>query len=76
MLHLRVFIEDAYERCIGPNDAKLDSFAMTKLIEKLYHDLNMTLDNLPRDIVSAVEKEVFRRETKAMKEAEDAARKV
>lgn len=76
MLYLRVFVEDAYESCIGPNDANLDSFSMMKWIEKIHEELNLQLDNLPCEIVRACEREGFRQEMKAIKEAEDAARKV
>lgn len=69
-------MEDAYESCVGPNDANLDSFSMMKWIERIHKDLNRQMDNLPREIVQACEKEGFRQETKAIKEAEDAARKV
>lgn len=61
---------------MGPNDANLDSFSMMKWIERTHEELNLQLDNLPRDIVRACEREGFRQETKAIKEAEDAARKV
>lgn len=49
---------------------------MMHLVEKSCEQLNMELDNLPREIVRACEKEGFRQETKAMRDAEDAARKV
>ncbi|EZA61449.1 Coiled-coil domain-containing protein [Ooceraea biroi] len=75
VLYLRVFVEDTYETCVGPNDANLDSFSMTKWIERIYEELNLQLDNLPREIVRTCEKEGFRQEMKAIKEAEDAARK-
>ncbi|KYN11959.1 Coiled-coil domain-containing protein 37 [Trachymyrmex cornetzi] len=75
VLYLRVFIEDTYESCIGPNDANLDSFSMMKWIEKMHEELNLQLDNLPREIVRACEREGFRQEMKVIKEAEDAARK-
>lgn len=76
VLHLHVFIEDAYETCIGPNDASLDGYTMMKTIEKTYEKLNMTLDNLPQDIVRVCENEGFAHEMRAIVEAEDAARKV
>ncbi|XP_029162095.1 cilia- and flagella-associated protein 100-like [Nylanderia fulva] len=75
VLYLRVFVEDTYESCVGPNDANLDSFSMMKWIEKIHEDLNHQLDNLPREVVRACEKEGFRQETKAIKEAENAAKK-
>ncbi|XP_018314408.1 cilia- and flagella-associated protein 100 [Mycetomoellerius zeteki] len=75
VLYLRVFVEDTYESCIGPNDANLDSFSMMKWIEKIHEELNLQLDNLPREIVRACEREGFRQEMKVIKEAEDAARK-
>ncbi|XP_024884861.1 cilia- and flagella-associated protein 100-like [Temnothorax curvispinosus] len=75
VLYLRVFVEDTYENCIGPNDANLDSFSMMKWIEKIYEELNLQLDNLPREIVRACEREGFRQEMKSIKEAEDAAKK-
>jgi len=49
---------------------------MMKWIEKIHENLNLQLDNLPREIVRACEREGFRQEMKAIKEAEDAARKV
>lgn len=76
VLHLRVFIEDAYESCVGPNDANLDSYSMMRVIEKTYESLNMTLDSLPHEIVVICEKDGFTQEMKTMREAEDAARKV
>lgn len=76
VLYLRVFVEDTYESCVGPNDANLDSFSMMKWIEKIHEELNRQLDNLPREIVRTCEKEGFRQETKAIKEAENAAKKV
>lgn len=76
VLYLRVFVEDTYESCVGPNDANLDSFSMMKWIERIHEELNLQLDNLPREIVRRCEREGFRQETKAIKEAEDAARKV
>ncbi|XP_011050898.1 PREDICTED: uncharacterized protein LOC105143978 [Acromyrmex echinatior] len=75
VLYLRVFVEDAYESCIGPNDANLDSFSMMTWIEKLHEELNLQLDNLPREIVRACEREGFRQEMKIIKDAEDAAKK-
>ncbi|KAG5318404.1 CP100 protein, partial [Pseudoatta argentina] len=75
VLYLRVFIEDAYESCIGPNDANLDSFSMLIWIEKLHEELNLQLDNLPREIVRACKREGFRQEMKIIKDAEDAAKK-
>lgn len=76
MLYLHVFVEDAYESCIGPNDANLDTFSMMKWIEKTHEELNLQLDNLPREIVRACEREGFRQEMKIIRDAEDAARKV
>lgn len=61
---------------MGPNDANLDSFSMMKWIEKIHEEFNRQLDNLPREVVRACEKEGFRQETKAIKEAENAAKKV
>ncbi|XP_018403544.1 PREDICTED: cilia- and flagella-associated protein 100-like [Cyphomyrmex costatus] len=75
VLYLHVFIEDTYESCVGPNDANLDSFSMIKWIEKIHEELNLQLDNLPREIVRTCEREGFRQEMKVIKEAEDAARK-
>jgi len=49
---------------------------MMKWVEKIHENLNLQLDNLPREIVRACEREGFRQEMKAIKEAEDAARKV
>lgn len=69
-------MEDTYESCVGPNDANLDSFTMMKWIERIHEEFNRQLDNLPREIVRACEKEGFKQETKAIKEAENAARKV
>ncbi|KAL0118139.1 hypothetical protein PUN28_009069 [Cardiocondyla obscurior] len=75
VLYLRVFIEDTYESCVGPNDANLDSFSMMKWIERVYEDLNLQLDNLPREIVRTCEREGFQQEMKALRDAEDATRK-
>ncbi|EFN60791.1 Coiled-coil domain-containing protein 37, partial [Camponotus floridanus] len=75
VLYLRVFVEDTYESCVGPNDANLDSFSMMKWIERIHEELNRQLDNLPREIVRTCEKEGFRQERKAIKEAENAAKK-
>ncbi|KYN44155.1 Coiled-coil domain-containing protein 37 [Trachymyrmex septentrionalis] len=75
VLYLRVFIEDTYESCIDSNDANLDGFSMMKWIEKMHEELNLQLDNLPREIVRACEREGFRQEMKVIKQAEDAARK-
>ncbi|XP_024940876.1 cilia- and flagella-associated protein 100 [Cephus cinctus] len=75
VLNIRVFIEDTYESCVAPNDANLDSYTMMRSIEKVHEELNMQLDNLPHEVVQTCEKEGFRQEMKAMKEAEDAARK-
>ncbi|XP_047345115.1 uncharacterized protein LOC124947255 [Vespa velutina] len=75
ILCIYVFIEDAYETCIAPNDAKFNSFTMIKIIEKTYEKLNLELDTLPYEIVKKHEKEGFKQELKALKEAEDAARK-
>lgn len=76
VLYLHVFVEDTYETCVRPNDANLDSFSMMKWTERVHEELNLQLDNLPRRIVRACEKEGFRQEMKATKEAEDAMRKV
>ncbi|CAG5101311.1 Similar to RRP9: U3 small nucleolar RNA-interacting protein 2 (Homo sapiens) [Cotesia congregata] len=75
VLYLQVFIEDAYESCVGPNHGKLDAFTMMRTIEKTYESLNMTLDKLPKEIVRQCEKEGFTQEMKMMREAEDAAQK-
>ncbi|XP_023289730.1 cilia- and flagella-associated protein 100-like [Orussus abietinus] len=75
VLHLRVFVEDTYENCVAPNDANLDSFSMMKAIEKTHEELNMLLDNLPPEVVEVCEQEGFKQEMKAMKEAENAAKK-
>nr|XP_034180476.1 uncharacterized protein LOC117604486 [Osmia lignaria] len=75
VLRLQVFIEDAYESCVGPNDADLDTFAMMKWIEKTHEELNLTLDSLPPEVVQTYEKEGFKQELKALKETESAARK-
>lgn len=69
-------MEHTYESCVGPNDANLDIFTMMKWIERIHEELNLQLDNLPHDVVRACEREGFREEMKAMKEAEDAYRKV
>lgn len=76
VLRFQVFVENAYESCIGPNDANLDSFSMMKWIEKTHEDLNMELDTLPPEVVQACEREGFRQELKAMKDTEEAAKKV
>ncbi|XP_070172084.1 cilia- and flagella-associated protein 100 [Polyergus mexicanus] len=75
ILYLHVFVEDTYESCVGPNDANLDSFSMMKWIERIHEEFNRQLDNLPREVVRACEKEGFKQETKAIKEAENAAKK-
>jgi len=49
---------------------------MMKWIEKTYEKYNVQLDNMPYEIVRACEKEGFKDRTKAIKEAEDAAKKV
>ncbi|XP_053998659.1 uncharacterized protein LOC128887143 [Hylaeus anthracinus] len=75
VLRFQVFIEDAYETCIAPNDANLDSFSMMKWIEKTHEELNLELDTLPPDVVQVCEREGFRQELKAMQETEEAAKK-
>ncbi|XP_076235040.1 cilia- and flagella-associated protein 100 [Calliopsis andreniformis] len=75
VLRFQVFIENAYESCIGPNDANLDSFSMMKWIEKTHEELNLELDTLPPEVVQACEQEGFKQELKAMKETEEAAKK-
>ncbi|XP_020292521.1 cilia- and flagella-associated protein 100-like isoform X2 [Pseudomyrmex gracilis] len=75
VLYLHVFVEDTYESCVGPNDANLDTFTMMKWIERTHEDLNRQLDNLPRDIVRACEKEGFKQEAKIIKNAQEAAKK-
>lgn len=76
VLYLHVFVEDTYESCVGPNDANLDTFTMMKWIERTHEDLNRQLDNLPRDIVRACEREGFKQEAKIIKNAQEAAKKV
>lgn len=61
---------------MAPNDANLDTFSMMKWIEKTHEELNLELDTLPPEVVQACEKEGFKQELKAMKETEDAAKKV
>ncbi|OAD53367.1 Coiled-coil domain-containing protein 37 [Eufriesea mexicana] len=75
VLCLQVFVEDAYESCVAPNDANLDTFSMMKWIEKTHEELNLELDTLPPEVVQACEKEGFKQELKAMKETEEAAKK-
>ncbi|KOX74378.1 Coiled-coil domain-containing protein 37, partial [Melipona quadrifasciata] len=75
VLRLQVFVEDAYESCVGPNDANLDSFFMMKWIEKIHEELNLQLDTLPPEVIQAYEKEGFKQELRAMKETEEAAKK-
>ncbi|XP_043258569.1 uncharacterized protein LOC122400900 [Colletes gigas] len=75
VLRFQVFIEDAYESCVAPNDANLDSFSMMKWIEKTHEELNLELDTLPPDVVKVCEQEGFRQELKAMQETEEAAKK-
>ncbi|XP_017884393.1 cilia- and flagella-associated protein 100-like [Ceratina calcarata] len=75
VLRLQVFVEDAYESCVGPNEANLDSFSMMKWIEKTHEDLNLQLDTLPPEVVQFCEKEGFRQELRATKETEEAAKK-
>ncbi|KAG6794531.1 cilia- and flagella-associated protein [Apis mellifera caucasica] len=75
VLRLQVFVEDAYESCVGPNEANLDSFSMMKWIEKIHDDLNLKLDTLPPEVVKACEKEGFKQELKVMKQTEEAAKK-
>ena len=76
VLRLQVFVEDAYESCVGPNDANLDSFFMMKWIEKIHEELNLQLDTLPPEVIQVYEKEGFKQELRAMKETEEAAKKV
>lgn len=76
VLRLQVFVEDTYESCVAPNDANLDSFSMMKWIEKTHEELNLKLDTLPPEVVQACEKEGFKQELRAMKETEEAAKKV
>ncbi|XP_012259009.2 cilia- and flagella-associated protein 100-like [Athalia rosae] len=76
VLHLFVFVEDTYENCVAQNDANLDSYSMMKSIERVLEELNAQLDNLPVEVVLQCEKQGFRQEMKAMKDAEDAARKM
>lgn len=71
-----MFVEDAYESCVGPNEANLDSFSMMKWIEKIHDELNLKLDTLPPEVVKACEKEGFKQELKVMKQTEEAAKKV
>ncbi|CAK9801882.1 Cilia- and flagella-associated protein 100 [Anthophora plagiata] len=75
VLRLQVFVEVAYESCVGPNEANLDSFSMMKWIEKTHEELNLELDTLPPGVVKACEKEGFKQELRAMKETEEAAKK-
>lgn len=76
VLRFQVFVEDAYESCIAPNDANLDTFSMMKWIEKTHEELNLELDSLRPDVVQVCEREGFRQELKSMKETEEAAKKV
>lgn len=76
VLRLQVFVENAYENCVAPNDANLDTFSMMKWIEKTHEELNMQLDTLPPEVVHACETEGFKQELYAMKETEEAAKKV
>lgn len=76
VLYLNVFIEEAYESCVGPNQSNLDSFTMMKSIESLYENLSMELDNLPTEVVAKCEYLGFQQQIKIMKKAEDATRKV
>lgn len=49
---------------------------MIKMIENTHEKLNLQLDTLPYEIVKKYEREGFKQELKAFKEAEDAAKKV
>lgn len=49
---------------------------MMKWIDRIHEELNLQLDNLPHRVVHACERKRFRQETKIIKEAEDAAKKV
>ena len=49
---------------------------MMKWIEKIHEELNLQLDTLPPEAIQAYEKEGFKQELRAMKETEEAAKKV
>ena len=49
---------------------------MMKWIEKIHEELNLQLDTLPPEVIQVYEKEGFKQELRAMKETEEAAKKV
>lgn len=75
-LRVRVLIEEAYESCVGPNEAGLESLAMAQALESTYERLSADLDNLPRNLVIICERDGFKQEMRESREAEEAARKV
>ena len=72
----RVLIEEAYETCVGKNEAALEPLAMARGLEAAYERLSAELDRLPRQLVQVCEREGFRQELAAAREADDAAKKV
>ncbi|PSN42933.1 hypothetical protein C0J52_18792 [Blattella germanica] len=75
-LSLHVFVEDAYESCIAPNDSNLGLFDMMQGIELQMEYLLLKLDYLPYDVVKTIEFDTYKEDARIMKDACEAENKL
>jgi seryl-tRNA synthetase len=76
VLNLHVFVEDAYEKCVGPSDGMLGLKDMMREIELKMQSLLLTLDCLPLSTVKMAQTETYEEEARVMKMAREAEAKL
>ncbi|XP_017786367.1 PREDICTED: cilia- and flagella-associated protein 100-like [Nicrophorus vespilloides] len=75
-LNLHVIVEDVYEARVAPNDANLTAYDMMKSVEMKYREWLLKLDYLAHEKVHKAEIDCYNEQTRIMKVALEASRKV
>ncbi|KAJ8681565.1 hypothetical protein QAD02_017357 [Eretmocerus hayati] len=74
-LQAKVLLDDAYESCLGSNEAQLGPLGMARALESRYERLSAELDSLPRPLVLAAERQGFKQQLRDSHEFSDALAK-
>lgn len=72
VLQIFNYVEFSYEQLIAPNETKLSSLDMALALETEYDNLMMDLSVFDLDLIKSIEREVYEKGEKGIKEAREA----
>nr|CAI5828733.1 unnamed protein product [Callosobruchus analis] len=76
ILNLYVFVEDCFETRVAPNDANLTMLEMISGISKKYGDELLSMEKVPKEIISVLGESCVQENMATMRLAEKAAKQV